>query len=313
MLQCKCRRRNISPVDITLIDVLSCRTVQFPRCQCMHWAGRLFAHGFFPTKANPKVALSLTLLEMFQCFSTTGSGGFSKQGFANGLKAFHRIILRREPLATYEKMFRGCFPFYLRVREARDEALFNVLNRRWERTWREEYGQAFAPADRETDSAGTPAPSTTPMQGGIVATSANTPGPTTPSLDATRLLPSASSIQLGRPFRLELGSYNSICSACFHRDHRDNSPIVTSLDGNFQHSRWIHVSPGGGDGRQTIFFHVPSWERERVRDNEAETEKDEAKEDHVAGTICEHNFKATSKPKSMTQKDETGLLMIVCR
>lgn len=267
--------------------------------------------GLFPTKPDPRTAVSLDVLEMFHCFSTTGTGGFSKQGFALGLKNFHRFKLRKEPLSRYEELFRSCIPFYLRVRRARDESIQNALNQYWRSQWEQERvtNGTEDPISISTSTAITQ-PSTLQATAGSVlpATGIDTDAAhiaNTPSLPDTNATPHTEP-----PFVLRTGAFHTICPACFYRTSpADTQPVVIAIDGNFQHSRWGHVGQNSVDiGSDTpLFYHVPSEMQVHTND-----EKD-AKDGHVAGTICEHNFKATSKPRTMELKDETGLLMVVCR
>lgn len=239
------------------------------KCSCLHWTCRLIPKGLFPTKANPRVAISLDTLELFQSISTHGA--FAKSGFAHGLKDFHRTKLRHSPLSRYDEIFRVAVPFYIRAKRARD----NFLNKRLNYVFRTRAGLGlglFAPNNDEATNPTAP-PQTAPT---------STPRP------------------------IELGTLMAQCPCCFYRsDPLDKSPVIISIDGNMQHSRYAHVAKNNywQFYEEKLFFKVDRELRERV----------DISLPNVAGTICEHNFKATAKPTTMTFKDETGLLMIVCR
>lgn len=323
----------------------ACTTRTFPRCRCAAWTARLIKHGFFPTKPNkPRVAISIDLLEMFQCFAT--GGGFSKLCFANGMREFHRMRMRREPLRRYDEMFRATVPFYLRVRRERDDQVFRTLNRHFE-TLVVTAATTSAPASttvQEVDTA-LAGPGTVSSTAPGAAT-VNRPIGITPEdilmSDSPVFDPNRSSVRevnpipepapqsepasstspppanmdehplaIGpskpKPLRLKVGALSALCPACFHRTtSEDRSPLSIGIDGNMQQFRYGHVGKHNTDVYDTpMFYHVEYG----LRTNKAEDEKNP----NVAGTICEHNFKAIMKPNTMKFKDETGLLMMVCR
>lgn len=252
---------------------------------------RLILAGFFPSKSNPYnllTAVSFDVLDLFQAISSHGA--HSKSGLANGLKDFHRRKLRKEVYSRYDELFRSVVPRYLRMKRLRDDFFYDQMSNR-----------ALRLAVRDQQTTGDhQATHSLPD----VAANDHNQGPESraeaPTAAHTAKEPT-------KPLLLQVGSLVSQCPACFHRTSPDDKdPVIISLDGNMQQSRYSHVAKTNlFQYDQKLFFNVPFADREKV---------DESLPDRiVAGTICEHNFKATAKPKTMTFKDETGLLMIVCR
>lgn len=313
-----------------VLTVLACVYKPFTKCKCEHWSARLIVEGFFPTKARPGVAISLDLLELFLCHMTNGP--FSKQGNAFAIRHFHRYKLRFEPLKRYDEIFRAAVPFYLRVKRFRDESLERAFNSFFEtlstldmflpdpatsRNQPDGTATATAPQTAETrsdargqgmlvDDGGSRSRSeledTVMLDAPPLDTQRPQPNDTA---NPTSVPPSAPTTGGKYPF-VTLGTLVSQCPACFYRKPSDDGPVICGLDGNMQHCRYSHVAKSFINNLsygERIFFPVPLQDREKVN----------AISQVVAGTICEHNFKATSKPATMTFKDETGLLMIVCR
>ncbi|RPA84876.1 hypothetical protein BJ508DRAFT_303276 [Ascobolus immersus RN42] len=319
MYGCGCLERDKTNIRLYFMDILTlaCEYRVLQKCRCEHWSARLIVQGFFPTKARPGVAISIDLMELFLSFVTNGP--FSKQGNAFAIRQFHRYKFRFEPLKRYDEIFRAAVPFYLRVRRWRDDSLNRAHN---------EFFKTFAslnmfqnrsePTDLPQNST-----STVDKVGGNTTdiTSAERNGSDTLMTDGaeTEALTTTSSPHEGETQvgsvpkassevypRITLGTLVSQCPACFYRKPGDDGPVICGLDGNMQHCRYAHVGKSIMNSLEyglRYFFPVMSNEKERVN----------AISQVVAGTICEHNFKATAKPATMTFKDETGLLMIVCR
>ena len=98
----------------------------------------------------------------------------------------------------------------------------------------------------------------------------------------------------------------SLCPACFYRSDKDVLPCVFSIDGNFQHSRrkWISADRESVPYKRELF----------ISDDYAQVNLDSSILENNGG--CNHAFVAASmetKPKSMTNLDETGVMGSVCR
>lgn len=108
------------------------------------------------------------------------------------------------------------------------------------------------------------------------------------------------------PIVLGTGSMQTLCPSCFHRiSVDDESPAVLAIDGNMQHSRLKHVAKRSAPYLDAkMFFPIFQTDRDAV---EASAYKS------TGESICDHNFKGSTKPHTMQYYDETGLLLVACR
>ncbi|RPA82327.1 hypothetical protein BJ508DRAFT_325598 [Ascobolus immersus RN42] len=279
-MNCRCLRLN--PVQIHCIGFMESEKKTFHRCKCPDWFATLVLQGYFPTRAlNPATAISIPLLQ-FMFFQAT-RGSFSKDGFALALEDLHQQLLLPERKPSYSASFRLCFPFYHRARKCRDDYIRALLAQEA----KEKYNALRADRLEDVQSARA---SQADMLDVVNADRS--------SRVEVEVIP--------KPLDFRQGSFAELCPCCFYRpDPNDASPVITCLDGNFQHRRYKNAAKNDAQFRYAsdMFFDPPMSMMNQVNFVPPKEE-----------TLCSSNFRATAaKPTSMKRYDETGLLAMVCR